>query len=192
MPDTQSLCRFPTIELNSIEKANGKAVVVSLSTEEQKAKKEAERVAAIKHEIRQKRGFTHVIDLLIEAKKPIVVHNGFSDLLKIYHQFHAKLPPQGQLFKMCILDLFPLIFDTKYVSTNSPDLAVRENTGFFFLGFFLSLFLSLNHLFISSECFNPEFLSIYFVPQKHLHSRVLQLVHSLSSISIANSHLVCE
>ena len=53
---------------------------------------------------------------MIESKKPIVGHNCFLDIMKIYHQFYKSLSPSYYEFKKDINKAFPGIYDTKFLS----------------------------------------------------------------------------
>ena len=62
------------------------------------------------------KGFSRVIDALIESKKPLVGHNCFLDIMKIYHQFYKPLPYSYSGFKSDIHKCFPAVYDTKFLS----------------------------------------------------------------------------
>lgn len=48
---------------------------------------------------------------------PLIVHNGFLDLMYFYHSFVTELPPQCHTFTADLVELFPGgIFDTKHLS----------------------------------------------------------------------------
>ena len=61
-------------------------------------------------------GFSRVIRKLIDSKKPIVGHNCFLDIMKIYHQFYKALPASYYQFKKDINEAFPAVYDTKFLS----------------------------------------------------------------------------
>ena len=65
-------------------------------------------------------GFTQVIELLSESKKPVILHNGLLDLMYMYQQFFAPLPDSYEDFKKVINDTFPKIFDTKLLALSQP------------------------------------------------------------------------
>ncbi|KAF9314779.1 Target of EGR1, member 1 (Nuclear) [Podila horticola] len=58
---------------------------------------------------------------------PVVVHNGFLDLIFLYHSFYADLPPNLAMFVADLSDMFPGgLYDTKYIS----DYITREQSSF--------------------------------------------------------------
>ncbi|KAF9413649.1 Target of EGR1, member 1 (Nuclear) [Podila epigama] len=58
---------------------------------------------------------------------PVVVHNGFLDLIFLYHSFYADLPPKLGTFIADLSDMFQGgLYDTKYVS----DYITREKASF--------------------------------------------------------------
>lgn len=61
-------------------------------------------------------GFSQIIDLLAKYQKPIIGHNNFLDLVLLHNQFIGPLPNKYDAFKKNINNMFPIIFDTKYIS----------------------------------------------------------------------------
>ncbi|KAI1306276.1 Target of EGR1, member 1 (Nuclear) [Mortierella claussenii] len=58
---------------------------------------------------------------------PVVVHNGFLDMIFLYQSFYASLPPKLSTFVADLSDMFPGgLFDTKYIS----DYITRERSSF--------------------------------------------------------------
>jgi hypothetical protein len=62
-------------------------------------------------------GFRQVIDRIIKSKKLIVGHNLMLDLCHTYTKFIGDMPDDSAEFKKRIMDLFPLIVDTKYIAS---------------------------------------------------------------------------
>ncbi|KAK3912234.1 Pre-piRNA 3'-exonuclease trimmer [Frankliniella fusca] len=63
------------------------------------------------------RGFTRIFRLLVQSKKPIIAHNCILDLMIMHKQFYCSLPKSYQDFKNNIHSLFPIVYDTKYMSS---------------------------------------------------------------------------
>ncbi|KAG5325773.1 PNDC1 ribonuclease, partial [Pseudoatta argentina] len=61
-------------------------------------------------------GFSKVFNFLITLKKPIIAHNAFLDFMFIHQQFYKPLPQKYIDFKNNIHQLFPTIYDTKFLS----------------------------------------------------------------------------
>lgn len=61
-------------------------------------------------------GFSNIIRLLVQYKKPIIGHNLFMDLILLHNQFIGPLPKKYSIFKKNINNMFPEVFDTKYIS----------------------------------------------------------------------------
>lgn len=80
----------------------------------------------IKHEVdslfEYELGFSRVIELIINAKKPLVGHNLFLDIMFLYQQFIADLPDSLEEFVHNFSFYFPSVYDTK---------AMAEVLGFF-------------------------------------------------------------
>src|ERR1700760_4520802 len=65
----------------------------------------------------------------LKSKKIILVgHNLFTDLTFIYTTFIGKLPEKVQDFQKAIHEMFPVIFDTKYLASHgASDMDPRGN-----------------------------------------------------------------
>ena len=57
--------------------------------------------------IQQFKGFSRVIQFIIENKKPVVAHNCLYDIMRIYHQFVDDLPSSYEDFKREFHKSFP-------------------------------------------------------------------------------------
>ncbi|KAF7409761.1 hypothetical protein HZH68_004142 [Vespula germanica] len=66
-------------------------------------------------------GFSKVFKLLVELKKPIVGHNILLDLIYMFKLFYKPLPKRYSEFKVEMHRLFPIIYDTKYLSYQLRD-----------------------------------------------------------------------
>lgn len=71
----------------------------------------------IKHEVdtlvEYELGFSRVIELIIKAKKPMIGHNMFLDVMYLYQHFIADLPETLDEFINNYSYYFPMTFDTK-------------------------------------------------------------------------------
>ena len=64
---------------------------------------------------------------ILKQECPIVLHNGFLDLMFIYQSFYAQLPSSLPVFLADVQDMFKGgVYDTKYIS----DYITREHTSF--------------------------------------------------------------
>lgn len=61
-------------------------------------------------------GFTQIISILEKHKKPLIGHNLFLDTVLFHNQFIGPLPSKYTNFKKNINTMFPIIFDTKFIS----------------------------------------------------------------------------
>jgi poly(A)-specific ribonuclease len=94
---------------------------------------EAEKTALVGEKDRERReeavkakleavGFRAVIDIISEARVPVVGHNCLTDLLHFFHKFEATLPESVGEWTGALHRLFPCVIDTKWViyNTESP------------------------------------------------------------------------
>lgn len=71
-------------------------------------------------------GFSIVFKLLASSKKIIVGHNILLDLMFMHQQFYKPLPNSYNEFKKNIHELFPQIYDTKFLSYEVRKLFSKE------------------------------------------------------------------
>jgi poly(A)-specific ribonuclease len=107
--------RFETIWTRQ---TNNSKIIVEKVSEEDRSKLEKSDESEVRRLLDNLLGFTKVFRLLVEFKKPLVVHNGLMDLLFLYEKFHEPLPETFHAFKKDINNLFPLVYDTKHISLN--------------------------------------------------------------------------
>ncbi|KAF4658333.1 hypothetical protein FOL47_008019 [Perkinsus chesapeaki] len=70
--------------------------------------------------VREKLGFRRVWKALLQAKKPIILHNGMLDLMWMLQQFDQDLPSELANFKARVRQLFPSgIYDTRQIAIES-------------------------------------------------------------------------
>ncbi|KAL4177164.1 hypothetical protein KRP22_002098 [Phytophthora ramorum] len=95
---------------------------VEVSYVSKKIKEEliAGKVREMKREMDEAIGFSKVIEVLSESKLPVVGHNALLDFVYVFHQFYKPLPETLADFKTQLLELFPVIYDTKHVTLRSP------------------------------------------------------------------------
>ena len=112
-----------------LEKGNNWNIVVhQLSEDEQKQKMEMDIVKKKEKLERDQFGFFTIVDALSKVNQssknpiPIVVHNGFMDLLFIMtHFYQSNLPTDWMDIKKLISQHFPLLYDTKYMALEFHD-----------------------------------------------------------------------
>ena len=62
-------------------------------------------------------GFSRFIEYLCSKKIPIIGHNIYYDMMFLYDKLIGDLPSDFYSFKKQIHEYFPIIYDTKYIST---------------------------------------------------------------------------
>lgn len=76
------------------------------------------------------KGFKRRLDELSEKLKTrtkvLVGHNCLLDLVYVYQVFYGDLPDQVDDFQSAVSGIFPLVFDTKYMSTAGADSRFRS------------------------------------------------------------------
>lgn len=111
---------FPSVAVSTFSGPyNGTQLrlVLMSSVEEARKKNQATRDyesrRSYEQRIKESIGFKSVIDVLVDAKKPVVAHNCLHDLCKVYGNFVGPLPAELPDFKRRFSSLFPLVVDTK-------------------------------------------------------------------------------
>jgi len=69
--------------------------------------------------------FCKVIDMMKEARKPLVVHCGLFDIALMFEHFICDLPEKLSDFKRLLSKYFPTIIDTKYIASSIPFRVIR-------------------------------------------------------------------
>ena len=60
-------------------------------------------------------GLGKIIAAIAHAKCPLVVHNGFLDILHTFEKFVAPLPEDVETFRTAFHSRFPIVYDTRHV-----------------------------------------------------------------------------
>uniref|UniRef100_A0A8C0UPH1 PARN like ribonuclease domain containing exonuclease 1 n=1 Tax=Cyanistes caeruleus TaxID=156563 RepID=A0A8C0UPH1_CYACU len=97
------------------------------------------------------RGFTNLFHILVKAKKPLVGHNMFMDLMHLHDKFYRPLPESYDEFKRNIHTLFPIIIDTKTVTKS-----VQKVRCTIFFVWSSNLYKNLTHPLVFSSNLNPK------------------------------------
>ncbi|EAN32959.1 CAF1 family ribonuclease family protein [Theileria parva strain Muguga] len=107
--------KYPNLYSNSSQR-NGVRCVVVYKTQmellEEERKVLEEELEAINKQI----GLRTLFDTVSKNNKILVGHNCFYDILHIYQTFYGDLPENVEDFKKKWVQVFPTIFDTKYIS----------------------------------------------------------------------------
>lgn len=99
-------------------RAEASLLVIRKATLEEKLEYIELKHETYSREIEKVIGFTHVVRLLKKHKKPIIGHNILMDLLFMYEKFHKPLPESFEDFKHLFHEQFPVIFDTRHITSN--------------------------------------------------------------------------
>jgi target of EGR1 protein 1 len=71
--------------------------------------------------------FRNILGDILFTKCPVIVHNGFLDLIFLYHSFYAEIPSTLTMFIADISEMFQGgVYDTKYIA----DFISREKASF--------------------------------------------------------------
>ena len=78
-------------------------------------------------QIEEELGFTNYIKYLSSKQIPLIGHNIYFDLLFIYDKFLSNLPQDFYSFKSSLHKYFPIIYDTKTISSNDQNFENKTN-----------------------------------------------------------------
>ena len=78
-------------------------------------------------QIEEELGFTNYIKYLSSKQIPLIGHNIYFDLLFIYDKFLSNLPQDFYTFKSSLHKYFPIIYDTKTISSNDQNFENKTN-----------------------------------------------------------------
>lgn len=114
---TPQAATFPKEVKKVAEDIAEEAKEVTQKLEELKLSLEEAEEKEIEDNFVEQYGFTTIIDLLIEAKKPIVGHNMIYDVMLLYGQFIDDFPEKYEVFRQSWASCFPTVYDTKLLSS---------------------------------------------------------------------------
>ena len=114
---------------------NGHLLVKRMPDEDQEEREARDLSYAEEEEqaVEYMRGFSRVIQSMVQGQKVIVGHNCFTDLVFMYQHLIADLPKKLNAFKRQLQSAFPMIYDTKHIVMNVkktiPELKFLHGTG---------------------------------------------------------------
>lgn len=101
------------------EVVSSNQVKVMKTTEEQRKELEAKHTSEDeKRFLNNMLGFTRIFRIMVSQKKPLVGHNALMDIMFLYDKFYRPLPASYSAFKSSIHSMFPVIYDTKHISSS--------------------------------------------------------------------------
>ncbi|OQR92396.1 Poly(A)-specific ribonuclease PARN-like protein [Achlya hypogyna] len=108
--------------------SQGDGVLLVRADKNERENRLKRKIDQMNQEVEDAVGFSKVIQLLADAKKPVIGHNCLLDFVYLYHQFCAPLPPTLTEFKAQLLTHFPVIYDTKHIALTCPAADSFEST----------------------------------------------------------------
>ena len=114
--------RYKWIFIESIKTEGSRDVVLLLkkANPEQLAELEKKRNSERTGQFFDKIGFRRIFSMLVNSKKPLIVHNGTLDILFTLAAFQEELPEKYHDCKLLINRLFPIIYDTRFLLERIP------------------------------------------------------------------------
>lgn len=91
-------------------------ITIAKVTKKQRQERIEQKVVGMKRKLDDAIGFSKVIELMSESRKPIIGHNALLDFVYLYRQFCNPLPETLAEFKTQLQDIFPTIYDTKHIA----------------------------------------------------------------------------
>ncbi|XP_952039.1 uncharacterized protein TA14515 [Theileria annulata] len=107
--------KYPNLYSNSSQR-NGVRYVMVYKTQMELLEEERKLLEEELEAINKQVGLRTLFDKISKNNKILVGHNCFYDILHIYQTFYGDLPENVEDFKKKWVQVFPTIFDTKYIS----------------------------------------------------------------------------
>jgi len=99
-------------------RGQAKDVVLQRVTSEERKRKESTDKALREQDLLDKIGFRRAFRALVNCKKPCVGHNSLADILFLLSALDRPLPERVVDFRQRLRELFPVVFDTKFISSD--------------------------------------------------------------------------
>lgn len=114
--------RFKGVFMESIKVEGSRDVTLILKKADhsQIQELEAKRLVEKTEQFYEKIGFRRIFSMLVESKKPLIVHNGCLDVMFTIASFQEELPEKYSDFKTLVNRLFPVLYDTRYLLERIP------------------------------------------------------------------------
>ncbi|CAF98128.1 unnamed protein product, partial [Tetraodon nigroviridis] len=103
-------------------------IQVSKVDEEERKKREQQKLEREQEELNDAVGFSRVIHAISQSGKLVVGHNMLLDVMHTIHQFYCPLPEELQEFKEVTMCVFPRLLDTKLMASTQPFKELISNT----------------------------------------------------------------
>nr|XP_057924007.1 poly(A)-specific ribonuclease PARN [Doryrhamphus excisus] len=103
-------------------------IQVSKVDEEERKRREQQKVEREQEELNDAVGFSRVIHAISKSSKLVVGHNMLLDVMHTIHQFYCPLPEELQDFKEVTMCVFPKLLDTKLMASTQPFKDLISNT----------------------------------------------------------------
>lgn len=107
---------------NKYTSMNKTEELISLWEDEEKSKE-----SIIEKQIEEELGFTNYIKYLSSKSIPLIGHNIYFDLMFLYDKFLSDLPSDFYTFKSSLHKYFPIIYDTKAISSSEANYENKTN-----------------------------------------------------------------
>uniref|UniRef100_A0A3Q4B9H5 Poly(A)-specific ribonuclease PARN n=1 Tax=Mola mola TaxID=94237 RepID=A0A3Q4B9H5_MOLML len=95
-------------------------IQVSKVDEEERKKREQQKLEREQEELNDAVGFSRVIHAISKSAKLVVGHNMLLDVMHTIHQFYCPLPEDLPDFKEVTMCVFPRLLDTKLMASTQP------------------------------------------------------------------------
>lgn len=116
---------YPGLSVEKVEGSWDRLLITPVSDAGEKQRKLEAMIAAKRQDLEDAIGFRRIIEEISRSKKPVVGHNLFLDLLYSYTHFVDYLPADVVDFKKAIHQIFPTIYDTKFLAAYVPGIKDR-------------------------------------------------------------------